>query len=359
MSSGDNNNNNNGPSPSLFQGYEEHCIVPFDSTYAVPFAFPPNEWPLWKQCKAPILIAYEGSPVHVTDPEAYCTAQALVGICKKSKSRRPSKKARKEQSKPSKAVTLLVGPQVELAKAAPPCVVLGQIVPNLALEAKLVRWPQEHVPLASACMQIIILIVANYSLPDVLLNHPSCPAGGLINSQRTMAKNLIGAVCFYYAAGHMGAKFPGKYEGIVAWCQHPGKEQCLARYKQIIEWVIKHFGGKTDGIRDTLKKDQEGKNAKGKAKGAINKKLPHRINRSNDFKMTITEEDIEELHLSNNHGTTKRKLKELGVSSVEYLHSQLVNGNDLSKNFFRAVPLPLALIHNWLLFSARRRVRVY
>ena len=64
--------------------------------------------------------------------------------------------------------------------------------------------------------------------------------------------------------------------------------------------------------------------------------------------MTNTEKDIEELRLINNRGTTKRKLKELGVSSVEHLHSQLVKGNDLPKDFFRAVPLPLALIHNWL-----------
>ena len=163
---------------------------------------------------------------------------------------------------PAAPETKIVGPEIDMAAAAPLCLQLRQIVTNLALEAKFcIHWPARFVPLVCACIQIIILIVVKCALPDTFMNHPCCSPGELVNGQRTLANNRIVRVCFCHAAGHFGAKSPGRHETIEMWANKDGNEHCMERLNQIIGWVIKHFGGKTSEITAELKKHQLGKNA--------------------------------------------------------------------------------------------------
>jgi len=346
--------------PYQFEEYKAESVVPFDEKWGVPYAFRPNKWPLWKYTKAQILSCYTTNPIYVTDPVPYAVVstdpdeaepdESQAKSKSKSKSaKRPPKKKAKLATKTTKKENI-TGPKVAIAAKAPPCIQLGEVVENKALEAKFTKlnWAPKFVPLACACVQIILLIIANYALPDGFMNHPDCSQGEVQNSQRTLAKNLIARVCHCYAAGYFGAKSPGRWASLELWSNQDGNERGKDRLNQILGWVVQHFGGATEDIRQALLNEQQHKNSRGKATGAVNPKHPQRVHSHDDFKMTITEKDIYKVNLTNARGTLISKLQQRGVNSIEKLHNMIEKKEEVPSGFFKAVPLPMALIFNAL-----------
>ena len=203
--------------------------------------------------------------------------------------------------------------------------------------------------LASSCTQIIMTVLANYTLPDRWLNHQAA-SGDIANSQRTLAKNLISVVCYHCAAGNLGGRIPKKHQTIKSWVEHPNNS-CKERDQQIKDWVIKHFGPATQQLAEQLEKDSANKKSSGRAKGHVNPKTTQRVGNNTRFGMTMLETDIDQLQIVNMRDNLTKKLKQSGVSSVEELHARIQANKEVDDAFIRSTPLPMAIIYNALLRS--------
>lgn len=343
----------NGGKPGwMFLGHAKTSVVPFDAQFAMPHALAPTQWPLWDACKAPLMVSYKDSPIYVTDPAPYNKVNE-----KKAKANRRRKKAGKRTGKNHSSqgsakrikISTANGNAVK-ATSAPPCSPVGQIVTNPTLEEKFRNWDMPS--LAALCVQMILLTVANYTLPDAWINQ-----GGedIINSQRTLAKNLVSLICFYYGTGQVGAaRWPGKYETIKVWMEKPGNEAQKARFQQMKAWVLDKFGPETEELRDELAAAVAAKkSSRGRSKGSAKKGTIQRVGNDTRFGMTLIEAELESVKVVNFRDQMLRKLKEQGVASVESWYDAIQKKEDLEATFFKAVPLPLALIYNALVPTSK------